>query len=235
MISDSNDKDSASARARARRVRLFAAALDGIYTRRGAARGLRILDIGGTIGFWRMNAAYIPSHLVREIEVVNLPPIKEQDVRIDGLRIISYEGNALDARSLRSDHYDVVHSNSVIEHVGNLSAQKAFGDNVRALGDYHFIQTPCRTFPIEPHFYFPFYALFPLSVRGFLHRHLNLGFVGREKDWLLSRIRCEETRLLTRNELAHIFPESECLAERMFLMVKSWMVTNMRNHERGSR
>lgn len=210
-----------------RRVRLFATGLEKIHDNLKEARGLNVLDIGGTVNFWRSNAKYIPSHLINVVEVVNLPPIIESDENVDGIRLKSYGGNALDINSLRSSHYDVVHSNSVIEHVGNLSAQIRFGKNILSLADYHFIQTPCRMFPIEPHFFFPFFALLPLSTRSLLLRNFNMGFMERERDWLTSRVKCEETRLLTKKELMHIFDNSECLPERMFLMVKSWMLTNM--------
>ncbi len=38
--------------------------------------------------------------------------------------------------------YDIVFSNSVIEHVGNLEKQKQFADEVQRVGKSYFIQTP---------------------------------------------------------------------------------------------
>jgi 2-polyprenyl-3-methyl-5-hydroxy-6-metoxy-1,4-benzoquinol methylase len=230
MKSDPSNEKSASARARAKRAKLFGYALEHIsQSSNSTAGGLEILDIGGTLQFWRMNARYLPSHLIDSIDVVNLPPTQENEEEISNIKLISYAGNALDKNTLRRDSYDVVHSNSLIEHVGNLADQKLFADNVVSLADHFFIQTPCRTFPIEPHFYFPYFAFLPLSVRSTLHRYKHLGFMGKEQDWLQSRINCEETRLLTKKELISIFPESNCLSERMFLLVKSWMITNMVN------
>jgi hypothetical protein len=59
--------------------------------------------------------------------------------------------------------------------------------------------------------------------------HFKLGFMGREESWLRARMNCEETRLLGRKELQHLFSDSECRPEKMVLMTKSWMITNMVN------
>jgi hypothetical protein len=227
MKSDPNNANSTSAKARAMRARLFGSLVERVVARDPMRGRVRILDIGGTVNFWRLNAVYMPASLIESIEVVNIPPVDEEDVVIEGIRIIAYGGDALDVKTLRASQYDIVHSNSVIEHVGNLSDQKLFADIVRKISRHHFIQTPCLWFPIEPHFYFPFFALLPLWLRTALFQHFRLGFMGIERDWLQSRIRCEATRLMTRRELRHVFPGSECLPEFMFCMVKSWMVTNM--------
>jgi len=61
--------------------------------------------------------------------------------------------------------FDIVFSNSVIEHVGNWENQKAFAHETSRVGKRYWIQTPNKSFPIEPHFNFPFFQFFPLSIR----------------------------------------------------------------------
>ena len=230
MKTDHNNQNSIASKARGLRAKLFGLAVEKVYlSSSNDMEGLSILDIGGTLEYWRMNARYLPANSVNSIEVVNLQHAAEVTELINGIEFIAYQGNALDRNTLKQKTYDVVFSNSVIEHVGSLSDQKYFADNVNSLASYHFIQTPCETFPIEPHFYFPFFALLPLGLRSWLYRNFRLGWMGRERDWLKSRILCEETRLLNKRELLSIFPESNMLSERLFFLVKSWMITNMAN------
>lgn len=222
MKSDPDDPNSLSSKARARRCQLFVERVQ----RTGLSRA-SVLDIGGTVEYWRMNARYIPQGLIRRVEVVNLPPVKESSEVINGIEVVAYPGNALDQGSLRQAHYDLVFSNSVIEHVGNLRAQQHMANIVKNIGSYYFVQTPAKSFPLEPHFYVPFFPYMPLSWRTYLHNRFPLGFMGQNRDWLGARIACEETRLLTYAEVAAIFAEGKVLKERILGLCKSYMVTNM--------
>ena len=222
MISDPGNSSSLSARARRKRVEFF-----GSLVAQLGRRDLSLLDVGGTLNYWKLNGPALPPGLIAEVDIVNLPPVEPARHQIHGIAFNLYGGNALNPDSLRLQHYDLIYSNSVIEHVGSLQQQRRMAETIRRHGRHHFVQTPSRTFPIEPHFYFPFFALLPLGIRTWLHQHFQMGFMGREPDWLEARIRCEETRLLTRKELTFLFPESRVLHERLCLMTKSFMVTNL--------
>ena len=52
--------------------------------------------------------------------------------------------------------YDIVFSNSVIEHVGDWRKQQAFANEVRRVGKKLWVQTPAYECPFEPHFLAPF-------------------------------------------------------------------------------
>ena len=76
-------------------------------------------------------------------------------------------GDACDLPSaLRGQRFDLVFSNSVIEHVGGHSRRAAFADSVHALSDHHWVQTPYRYFPLEPHFLFPGFQFLPLRAKA---------------------------------------------------------------------
>lgn len=79
---------------------------------------------------------------------------------------------------MRRSSYDLVYSNSVIDHVGNLRAQQQMARVVQKLGTHYFLRTPAKPIPLEPHFYVPFFAYLPLSVRTHLYCRANLGFMG---------------------------------------------------------
>jgi len=194
----------------------------------GDRDGLDVLDLGGSLGFWQLHHPEARAGTFRNIEIIN-PEISETSdfVFRDGCRVICHGGDATSSWGLRNDEYGLVFSNSVIEHVGNLSRQKLMSDLVREVGNKHFIQTPCRSFPIEPHFHVPFFQYMPLGVRVFLHRKFRCGFMGREKNWLMARVACEDTRLMTLREIRVLFPESQILPERFLGLVKSWMITDL--------
>jgi len=189
--------------------------------------GLKVLDIGGSGIFWQMNARYLPDGLFSSIDVMNLPPHVQEAGLAANISLRFFEGNALDPGSYPRDHYDLVHSNSVLEHVGSLKNQKVMAEAIRNGGTYYWVQTPAKHFPLEPHFYFPFFTFLPLSVRTCLHQNFSLGHMGKQPDWLEARIACEETRLLTRRELASMFPDGKVLNERLLGLVKSRVVTNL--------
>ncbi|MDX1415560.1 MAG: hypothetical protein R3293_15300 [Candidatus Promineifilaceae bacterium] len=222
MPSDPNNQQSISAKARARRVQQFAHYAEGL-----GISNAQVLDIGGTVMYWKMNLQFVPKGIIERIDIVNLPPRKDVMLEIDSVLLHSFAGNALNKSTLKQESYDVVYSNAVIEHVGNLRSQRLMAQNIQALGKYYWIQTPAKSFPIEPHFYFPFFAYLPLSVRTFLHQHLPLGFMGKEENWLEARMACEETRLLTQREFHSLFEKGDIIKERMFGFCKSYIATNM--------
>lgn len=222
MKSDSNDPKSISARIRAYRIRQF-----DRYATNSGIKNASVLDLGGTFNYWKMNAPFISKGLIKSIDIVNTSINEKRTESIAGMTVHLYSGNALDRTSLQWVHYDIVHSNSVIEHVGNLRLQKRMADLIREIGEYYWIQTPAKSFPLEPHFYFPFFAYLPLSIRTLLHMKLNLGFKLKNSIWLESRMECEETRLLTKTEFKHLFKEGHILEEKLIGMCKSYIATNM--------
>jgi hypothetical protein len=222
MKSEPENPQSISAKLRGRRVQWF--------VQRAESCGLsnaHLLDIGGTIDYWEMNARYVPDGLISNIDIVNLPPAQETTRKTNGMTLNAYIGDALDSSTLRQKQYDVVYSNSVIEHVGNLRSQHQMAAIIQDTGKYYWIQTPAKSFPIEPHFYFPFFPYLPLGLRAFLHQRFTMGFVDKEPDWIQARIECEDTRILTGRELRHIFKGCELVKERVFGMCKSYTATNM--------
>lgn len=221
-VSSPYNKKSVSAKARTQRIKLFGKVLTECGVKNGT-----VLDIGGTTNYWKTNAQYLSSGQIKEIDIVNLPLQTLRHEQIDEIKLNIYGGNALDGESLRLDHYTVIHSNSVIEHVGNLRDQKQMADVIKNKSNYYWVQTPARSFPLEPHFYFPFFAYLPLWIRTKLYQNFSLGFMGKEPDWFNARTTCEETRLLTLRELTHIFDSCGILKERLFMMDKSYIATNM--------
>ena len=85
---------------------------------------LRILDVGGTESFWASIGRDGANQL--EVTLFNLEP---QNITLDFLHAI--QGDARDLSQFSDKQFDVVFSNSVIEHVGGIRAQQEMANEVR--------------------------------------------------------------------------------------------------------
>ena len=69
-------------------------------------------------------------------------------------------GDATDLSPFKDKSFDIVHSNSVIEHLYNFENQKKMASEIMRVGQKHIVQTPNKYFFLEPHLsYFPFFNL----------------------------------------------------------------------------
>jgi hypothetical protein len=178
---------------------------------------LRILDVGGDQRFWE--AMDFVGRDDVEITLFNLAPV---NVRHEGF---TYElGDARNMDRFGDNEFEVIFSNSVIEHVGGLSDQRRVAGEIRRVGKRYFVQTPNRRFPVEPHTFFPFFQFLPVGLRIFLLRNLPLVYGGRIRDREEARRRVEGIRLMTGRELRALFPEAAIEKERVLGLTKSFMV-----------
>lgn len=185
-----------------------------------AARGgpVRILDLGGERKYWNvLPPDFLRQHRVR-VTLVNLPGHNKpaaDDVFDD------VEGDACNLSHFDSMSYSLVHSNSVIEHVGDWQRMVQFAQEVRRLGPKYFVQTPNFWFPIEPHFMTPFFHWLPEPTRAALIRRHSLG--GWPKAGCVgdSIAYVQSARLLDRKMVSHLFPDGPVLTERVLGLAKS--------------
>lgn len=110
---------------------------------------------------------------------------------------------------LRAQHFDLVYSNSVLEHVGGFARRCAFAETARGLGEHLWVQTPYRYFPLEPHWLFPFFQLLPLALRAQVTLRWPIGHYGRLRDYDQAVRWSASIERLTVTELAYQFPDSE--------------------------
>jgi len=174
----------------------------------------RVIDLGGTPEFW----AHAPARPA-QLTVVNLAA--PAAAPLPGVEVVV--GDACEADSLLSGReFDLVFSNSTIEHVGGHDRCQAFARSVQRLAPRHWIQTPYRYFPIEPHFVFPAFQFLPVAVRQRLAARWPLSYtrsLGGELDDPVGAVMSVD--LLGRTQLQYYFPRSEILSERIFVITKS--------------
>lgn len=173
----------------------------------------KLLDVGGSDDWdWGDWPAGAPS-----VTMLNLdPPANPKP----GIQYV--QADACDMSMFADQSFDIVFSNSVIEHVTEWKRQQAMAAEIRRVGKSYWVQTPNRHFPIEPHMLFPFFQYLPLSWRRVIGRHWPFSFEKlRKGDPERDAV---GVRLLTRRELQQCFPDGEIHAERFLGLVKSWVV-----------
>lgn len=195
---------------RKKRIALFESLISHL------SRPLHILDVGGEERFWEIVG------LVDEDAKILLYNVTPSEVKYSTLT--SMVGDARDMRQFTDKQFQIVFSNSVIEHVGTYAQQQQMAEEVKRVGERYYVQTPNRYFPIEPHFLFPFFQFLPLSVRIFLVTHFNVGWRGRISDKQEALQAVKEIRLLTESELKYLFPGANIYKEKFFGLTKSFIV-----------
>jgi SAM-dependent methyltransferase len=174
-----------AARARERRHRRFFPAL---------AAGARVLDVGcGRLGL----RALEPGLDVVGLDVVPRPGYPGPFVL----------GDPAEGLPFADGEFDLVYCSSVIEHVP-VRRRTAFAGEVRRVAGGWYVQTPARSFPLEPHSLLPGAQWLPVGLR---RRYWRLGAA---RGW-------EEIELLGRGEVEALFGPAQ--AERWGPLVKSWV------------
>lgn len=180
-------------------------------------RPVRVLDVGGAEPFWAaLSAARNPGEF--EVTMLNLYP---QQTSLPFVRAVT--GSALDLSVVGAGNYDVVFSNSVIEHLASWENQQRMAEQVRSLGLPYYVQTPNRYFPIEPHFLLPCFQFLPRRVRIWLATHWRYGSYCRPGDREAAAAAVDEIRLLTAKEMQSLFPDARLHRERIGPVVKSFV------------
>jgi hypothetical protein len=216
-LTDYRNPKSVGSRLRARRLAHLKPMMETVFREKGA---VRILDMGGTTTYWRLlSADYVASRHV-EITLLNLPG-EIHDEAAPPFRII--EGDGCDLSMIEDNAFDLVHSNSVLEHVGDWNRMKAFAHEVRRLAPKYFVQTPNFWFPIEPHFMCPFFHWLPEPARVRLLLLTGLGHYPRAESVDVAVASVQGARLLSRRMMADLFPDAGIVTERVALLPKSLM------------
>lgn len=173
---------------------------------------LRILDIGGTPDYWRALPGFY-DHDGISITVVNLNVEERRDSNV-----CIMNGDAC-ALQFDDNSFDVVHSNSVIEHVGHWSEMQRMAGEVRRVAPAYFIQTPNMWFPIEPHFKLPFVHWLPEQTRSVLVQ--ATGRSRKFNDVGEATLNVQRISLLSASQFQCLFPDATIWHERVFGFTKS--------------
>lgn len=197
---------------RSRRFVIFKEILDQVIAGKGFCR---ILDIGGTPEYWQ---AYGNNLSWNKLQVCLLNLTAPQ---IQSDSITTLVGDARNIKEFGDFSFDVVHSNSVIEHVGRWEDMAAMASEVQRLAPRYFVQTPYFWFPIEPHARFPLLHWMPESWRYRILMKRNCGTWQRQPDLGHAMTAIQSAVLLDKKQMQHLFPEAKIVHERIFGLTKS--------------
>ena len=188
--------------------------------------GMRILDVGGFPATW---TPFPPTKA--ELDIVNIDDMEcDEATRLEyKIRMFKVDGCAM---PFKDREYDVVFSNSVVEHLGTWEKQQAFASEVRRVGRNLWIQTPAAECFFEPHYLTPFIHWLRPSLRIRVARYLTLwGWIERpSRDQIEDRVK--EIRLLSFEEMNELFPDCEIVKERFLgLLIKSYIAVRTSGDE----
>lgn len=174
----------------------------------------RVLDVGGTSAIWEL--CPVRPRLV----LLNTPRASEGNS--PGLTFVQGDGTTL---PFPDKSFDLVFSNSVIEHLGSAESTLSFASEVRRVGKCYFVQTPDAAFPIEPHLYTPFLHYLPRTWQRRIAPKYSvwslLSRTSEDRREFYVRHYLEEIRLLTALQMQSIFPGARILHERFLGVSKS--------------
>lgn len=177
-----------AARARHRRHERF-------FGLTGLRDGMRVLDVGcGELGL----RALEPGLDITGVDRVARPGYPGPFAQADATVHLPFD----------DDTFDLVYASSVIEHIPR-ERRAAFAAELRRVGRGLYVQTPARSFPIEPHALLPIAHWLPARVRRPYWR------LGAQGPW-------EDIALLGPRELERLFG-APVLAERLGPLAKSWI------------
>lgn len=218
-LQDYDDPASVGSRLRARRVQRLKRLIARCRARSG---GCKILDLGGTPSYWTIFDDRFLSENRVEVTLLNLQPAS---VGREGFS--SIVGDACDLSAFADKSVDLVHANSVIEHLGDAGRMDRFAREVKRVGKDHWVQTPYFWFPIDPHFGAPFFHWLPKSARIAWLTRSGLGWIQRCADADEARRVLARNRSLRWNEFRALFPESHVFFERFLSLPKSIIATTI--------
>jgi hypothetical protein len=173
-----------------------------------------VLDVGGTPETWEV----LP--VKPRVTILNTP--RTVDELASAKSWVAGDGRML---PFRDAAFDVVFSNSVIEHVGDAAHQRRFAAETMRVGRVYWVQTPNRWFPVEQHLFMPVIHWLPKSVQRAVVERFTvwemLAQPSRSRRDFYLRHYLEEVRLLGGRELHGLFPGARVIRERFFGWTKS--------------
>lgn len=167
----------------------------------------KILDVGGTEAIW------LGTGLEKQVTLFNIAFKGEQ------INTFNYViGNACEM-NFSDKEFDIIFSNSVIEHVGTFEKQKQFAKEINRVGKLYWIQTPYKHFPIEPHFLFPFFQYFTPNIQRIIGTRWKYSHLMRNGEDILDELK--RLRLMNKKEMKLLFPNAEIIEEKFRGLTKS--------------
>jgi hypothetical protein len=175
---------------------------------------MSVLDLGGTAISWRVLGLRPERVTLVNMDEAGDPP----ESWIEHVREDACVGGF--------GKYDLVFSNSLMEHLGGHARRQRFAEVVRESAPSWWVQTPYRYFPIEPHWIFPFFQFLPFATRVAVTRHWPTLHVGATPGRAEAAELVASVELISGTEMRTYFPESDIWFERIAGVPKSMVAVS---------
>jgi 2-polyprenyl-3-methyl-5-hydroxy-6-metoxy-1,4-benzoquinol methylase len=170
-------------------------------------RSTTVLDMGGGAFNWTM---------VPERPKVTILDVYEHGNKAEWATYVVGDGCKT---SFNTHNFDVVFSNSVIEHVGSVERQRQFAAECVRCGRGFFVQTPNKWFPFDTHTLMPFAHWLPQRIFRKLLRFSPRFMFFKSDPGDMSDF--ASMRLLSKRDMQELFPGADIIKEKFLGITKS--------------
>lgn len=177
---------------------------------------IKILDLGGDLEYWKnMNW----NNHATQISLLNLSSNNIPD-ELKG----SFQSIQADAANcpFSDNSFDLVFSNSTIEHMGSFENQRKFAEEVKRLAPNYIIQTPSIWFPLEPHCRIPFFQFIPHQIRAIILMIFKIHYFPKAKNYTDGIEASKTTMMMGLSRFKGFFPDSKIDIEFLWGIPKSY-------------
>ena len=214
-LQDNSDPNSLVSRFRRARSRRVVELIRAIHAERGQCR---IIDLGGEANYWHLFDRALLAECGVHITLVN--PGGVDDVWDEDLFTV-VDDDATHLPQYADNSFDLVHSNSVIEHVGDWVRMEAFAAECRRLAPRYYVQTPNFGFPVEPHFSSLFFHWRSEQSRARALMRRAHGFSQKAPDIGAAMRDVQHARLLDKTQFRFLYPDAAHHDEKVGPLTKS--------------
>lgn len=177
----------------------------------------RVIDLGGTFDYWNGSQQAWSERNI-EITIVNVNSPKRAEAPFNYL-----QADARELSNISDNEFDIVHSNSVLEHVGNWRDKRRMAGEIRRIAPRYFVQTPNYWFPFEPHMRSPIIHWLPRPIQRRIVSLRRCGFYEKATTVDEAQEILLDAEMLDRAEMEALFPDARLTREKVGLLTKSWI------------
>jgi hypothetical protein len=197
-------------RAARKRSSLFRARLQSMR------RPVRIIDLGGSAQMWRRWGVTADDGLHIVLANPHRSDTTHRSETLPGGFVQSWSVDVLELSAQSFEAYDLIFSNSMLEHLPSRADQHLLAKTIETSGKPYFIQVPNKHCIVDPHFPHPlaaFFAMWPRRLQVWAHHRHALGSSGRAATMSASRKAIESYHPLARGDLQALFPSARVVTE----------------------
>lgn len=178
-----------------RRRQTFDCLMDNLKPQRSES----CLELGGPVRSQAGIADYFARYVVLNMNPVTmtrearaLPQYRDADLVVgDAVRLPFADGA-----------FDYVLANALLEHIMPPKNRPQFAEEIRRVSRRgYFVSTPNYWFPLEPHYYMPFFQFLPEKFKFWLSQRVRMGWMYKDSY--------EPVSLATNRELRRLFPTAK--------------------------